>query len=209
MRKRAQPQKSKERRSGKWQVIIEREFPSFCREHPVRAVLLSAIWEELFRDRGVKPRDIMSYVPDWKRMAPDMRELVSYVSPPHPKAPKASLETMSVEMAKELVQAGVPHKVVLRLMARGGKPRRGRPVSIRAAAVDALEMKLADSGQSWAKIARKKCPCGQSRHDFQCRERIRQAVIALKKVLQKHQIPLPSESSQRRLARPASRRLCR
>ena len=99
MRKRAQPQKPKKRRS---------------REYTVKEALLSVIWEELSRDWWGKPRDLMSDYSDWKRIEPDMRELVSYVSPPHPKVPKASL---SVEMIKELVKGDVPLNVVLRLMA--------------------------------------------------------------------------------------------
>ena len=68
------------------------------------------------------------------------------------------------------------------------KPR-GRPVSQRPDAVTALETQLANPGLSWMNLAKKICPCGAARHGEDCKQRIRQEVMALKRVLSKYQIP--------------------
>ena len=73
------------------------------------------------------------------------------------------------------------------------KPR-GSPPKRRPDAVSALELKLANPKLSWTNLARKMCRCEKAErekdgHDFRCRERLRQEVNALKKVLDKYQIP--------------------
>jgi hypothetical protein len=60
--------------------------------------------------------------------------------------------------------------------------KRGRPVTRGPVAVRALQLKW-DKNPKWQKIADELCDCGQRKHSESCRQSIRQAAMALQRLL--------------------------
>jgi hypothetical protein len=66
----------------------------------------------------------------------------------------------------------------------------GHPVTVRALAVKAHELKTAQA-LSWQQLAVKLCQCDLGQHGPKCSQRIRQAVLSLKRKLAKYKITFP------------------
>jgi hypothetical protein len=74
--------------------------------------------------------------------------------------------------------------------------QRGRPVTRRSQALRALQLHI-DTGQSWTKITKRICDCGDKTHEL-CTENIRQSVNNLKRFLRELGIQVPQRANRRR-----------
>src|SRR5262249_49467910 len=93
------------------------------------------------------------------------------------------------ELLDEYRAWGLNAEQGLRLAEIRTKKKRGAGISARMTAVQALERRLADSRWwTWRRLAQElcKCPKPKNGHDSRCWERLRQAVMALEKLLRKH-----------------------
>lgn len=84
-----------------------------------------------------------------------------------------------------LDRAGWPYELIELFRRRILKRQRGRPLSpaTRRLAILALESKRTDERFSWMRFAASNCDCAKRQHDASCKERIRQAAIALQRLL--------------------------
>jgi len=73
---------------------------------------------------------------------------------------------------------------------------RGAPVKKRESGIKAFEMKL--SGMTWMELTTEICDCGNSKHDWDCKERIRHQAFEVLKLLRKHKIGDPPPFDQER-----------
>lgn len=128
--------------------------------------------------------DIKAKADVCEKLATDINELFGWIFPPR--------EPMSFDQALEFAQdmrnLGMPADHVRWSFAAAQKRERGRPAVMRQASIRALEIKQIQPSKSWMDIATKLCPCEKDTHDFQCREKLRQAVLDLKAFLTRYGI---------------------
>lgn len=161
-------------------------------EQPIKAQLLLAHAE---RARRFIEVGLLRQPPDgeeMKRLSQEMLELGSWQYGRRRPMPEDEIQRLLAALVRAESKAGTPVGKIasdarqVENIARN--KLRGRPVARRPLAVRALEMKTANPKLSWTGLAMKLCPCGR-KHDFSCREAIRQEVMALKKVLRRYGIP--------------------
>jgi hypothetical protein len=160
--------------------------PCKVRDALVMALLLLVLPRGLSRSRAKNelehnPQLLVDWIEDWKPLQPEVAELCSYLG----------IESVSKEsfpwLFANYVNLGFSPEHAESAAKTLSQPRRGAPVSVRQTAVRALELRLADlSNWSWTRLGRELCTCDKSEHDTYCTQRIRQAAIALEKVLRKH-----------------------
>jgi hypothetical protein len=104
---------------------------------------------------------------------------------------------ISMSIATMLRQAGAPEKVCKEMIARAGKMSKGRPVTKRPIAIMALEKQLLEPERKWSYrvLAQQFCNCAKDKHDNECAQSLRQAMIALKKIVAKYAPHLPVNKS--------------
>jgi hypothetical protein len=84
-----------------------------------------------------------------------------------------------------LLRACVPLDVWDKLLKPFSKAGASVKPKMRRLVVQALESWRSDQSFSWQRFANKHCDCGKAAHDIHCKERIRQAAIALQRLLKK------------------------
>jgi hypothetical protein len=115
-------------------------------------------------------------------------ELVRWIQPDEPLTVDKAIEASSSWIRQEGMQDSVRH-----LFKRiGRRPRRGRPITRRDLAIQALEVKLADRTITWSAVAGQLCRCGKPAHDKKCAEAIRRDVCRLNEILRQYSIQIPS-----------------
>jgi hypothetical protein len=96
---------------------------------------------------------------------------------------KAAAESMKLQLFELINQDKLTllalHPVVEELC----RKKRGRPITQGSIAVRALQLQI-DNNWTWTRITSELCDCGRV-HDKHCKERIRQSVLALEKLLGK------------------------
>lgn len=122
---------------------------------------------------------------EFLRVYNEARDLLTWL---HPERVEPAWEVLRLHTTKALHQQGVPFQDVLEILPKLSQVRRGAPAkaSMRIAAVKALELKMADSKNSWTRVTLKVCPCGNRGHNHRCAQLVRQAVMRLKKALTKY-----------------------
>lgn len=117
----------------------------------------------------------------------DWRDLISWANPQ-----TGALSARQTRYIANLMSAaGFPAEDVDGIIERTGRRPVGRPPRARGLALAALEAKLGDPKFSWQRFANAHCPCGQPQHGLYCKERIRQSVIELQKLLRRVGVELP------------------
>jgi len=84
-----------------------------------------------------------------------------------------------------LYRARVPLEAwggILETFSKAGAPVK---LEMRRLAVQALDSWRSDPSFSWQRFANNHCNCGKATHDTRCKERIRQAAIALQRLLKR------------------------
>jgi hypothetical protein len=121
------------------------------------------------------------------RVANEINELCGLIYPPR--------DPLSLDEAFNFAQGiralGLNQDQINEAFAMARKKRKGRPATMRSRSIQALEMKLNDPTKSWMFLAMRLCPCNQPEHNTQCRENLRQGVIALKRLLRKYGVKIP------------------
>ena len=84
-----------------------------------------------------------------------------------------------------LDETRAPLEVVPVMLAPFSKPGAPIKVETRELAITAVEAKQTDPNFSWQKFANQHCRCGKSKHDINCKERIRQAAMELQALLKR------------------------
>ena len=125
-----------------------------------------------------------------KQTNSELKELGSWIGLPvqlmSEDAKRTELNVIGNELAKaRLPYADINDRIQNIRILLSRKPR-GKPVTRRTLAVEALERKQA-SGLSWNQLAWEFCQSGH-KHKFPSREAMRQEVMALHKVLRKYKI---------------------
>jgi hypothetical protein len=117
------------------------------------------------------------------------REIESYLKP----AAELERETLQqkVKMLDLISSDATTFQLMYPVVEDVFKKPAGRHVSRPAIAVRALQLKI-DTGRSWMEIAAEVCDCGKNVHDDHCRENLRQSVRALRDLLQKCGVEVPS-----------------
>jgi hypothetical protein len=173
-------------------------------QHPVRTAL-----REAYIDRGAQLFDFVSSEeiidgvgqvhPHWQeyiRLVDEANELAGWASDP---ISAEQAERLDSVMGDALQQLGHSYSEVRKLLETTSTAPRGRPVTKRRTAVEALELRLADQAKwSWARLAREFCGCGSSLHSHKCQEAIRKEVGHLQSLLKKYQITLPAPATPRK-----------
>jgi hypothetical protein len=107
-------------------------------------------------------------------------------------APPGSSTQTNVNWARVFRDAGHSDHDIVGMVSGSQKEvkrkKSGRPPSTRWLAVQAKEMRLLDPKLSWSKLTKKLCPCGQLQHSDNCKQAIRQGVLALERTLKKLEI---------------------
>lgn len=138
---------------------------------------------EEIRKKGIKPECILKSVEEWVTLRPQIEELGSYLGLDF--SNKKNLD----ELLAEYLSWGLNTKQGFHVARVYTKKKRGAAISARRTAVKALELRLTDRHTwTWPRLAQKFCTCPKPKneHGAYCRERIRQAVMALEKVLKRH-----------------------
>jgi hypothetical protein len=127
-----------------------------------------------------------AYLAEIKRLGPDWAATSSYLGLdlPKPKRDKAWYLEWCLELGlkpkEAMFAADICHK-----------QKRGAPVTARQAAVKALDLRLEDPRKwTWKRLGAEFCTSSGPAHyhDAACQQRIRQAVIHLEKLLQRHNV---------------------
>ena len=140
----------------------------------------SSAWKKKLRDN---PELGVGLISEWERKRPAIEELCSYLG--------VSLRperTFEEEITKNL-DRGFDATHAVSAARAVEKAKRGAPVSVRRAAVRALELRLMNPKEwTWPKLGRMFCQYDQPPHEHSdlCTQRLRQAVRALEAVLRKH-----------------------
>jgi hypothetical protein len=115
----------------------------------------------------------------------EIRDILTWL---HPRPIQTAHEVLRAHTAQTLERHGVQIDEILKIVDRLNQPRRGAPANedMRIAAVKALELRLKAPGNSWVKVARSVCPCGERQHDNRCTQRVRQSVMRLNRALDKY-----------------------
>lgn len=183
---------------------LEQSLRAHYREHPVLAELASAAIDRVSRsiDSLSKAQLDAEDMDTFLQLTSEALELLSWFVPLRRPALEPEREAAIEAWASELKKTSVPTPKVLEILKVVDdvwrKRPQGRPVTRRSLAVTALEMKLANPRLSWTGLSNRICPCEKSEHDWDCRERIRQQVLALQTVLKKYRI----SPKARRVSRP-------
>ncbi len=112
-----------------------------------------------------------------QRSASAMSELASWIA--EDRRPSAQ----DIEEAfRRCVEAGWPIDQAAELF-QPPKKKLGRPVSNRWPVMLALEQRMQNPELSWMQLAVDFCRCGQPKHEYACRERIRQQAMVLDEML--------------------------
>ena len=147
-----------------------------------KLALLSHTIESLKDNPGAD--DIKAKADLCEKLATEINELLGWICPPR--------EPMSFDRALNFAQGmrelGMPEVHVEWSFKAAKQKEKGRPPAMRQASIKALEIKQAEPNKSWMSIAIELCPCGKAKHDFHCRENLRQAVLYLKAFLTKHSV---------------------
>lgn len=118
----------------------------------------------------------------------NIAELVGWLEPI-----QQPLTLEKVMAANEWLSPGT-FKQLLKSAVAGTGRKRGRPTTMRDVAIRALDLKVRARGLkkhlSWAQLPNQICPCGESKHDAKCSERIRSSARQLGVVLEKYEIQL-------------------
>lgn len=115
-------------------------------------------------------------------LAQEATEILEWLSP-HTPLPL----DLAIQVAEVFRKPNLPEEVWRGIIRRAERRERGRPITKRLIAIQALELKLFD-GKKWThqRIAQKLCDCGNEIHDKKCSESIRQSVLGLKRILKKY-----------------------
>ena len=124
----------------------------------------------------------LAFLPELENLLIELKEISTYLgeNPLFGPGPPGWMGQFLVEEGFSFAYARDAEQSVERIP-------RGRPVSVRFLAVNALEIRMSQ-GKSWSELATKLCPCGETDHTLKCSERIRVAVWALEEVLKKYEI---------------------
>lgn len=148
-----------------------------------RSLSLTGNTAEEIKKRGINPEAILESVDEWVTLRPQIEELGSYLGLDF--SNKKNFD----ELLAEYLSWGLNPKQGLQVAGIYTKKKRGAAISARRTAVQALELRLADRHKwTWPRLAQEFCTCPKPKneHNAYCRENIRQAVMALEKVLKRH-----------------------
>ena len=159
-----------------------RTYQELYGEHPIKGKLVSALIVRGCRCFAFRTRELFS----------EFMELFTWIHGPYEPLLENEIRNLVNSWGASFVEQGLSFDEItpkLQELERRlrWKPK-GRPVKRRPDAVTALELKLANPKLSWTNLARKACWCGEAQHDSHCTQRVRQEVMALKRVLRKYQI---------------------
>lgn len=161
-------------------------------QHPLEAAMWSAASRILARQppRGQRAEPVAKVM-----------EILSWLGPPSPPMSETQAQASIDELEKDLLSAGMRATEVLSALRVQGslgnldkltrKRSQGRPITKRHLAVKAYDLSLANPTKSWMQVTRQVCNCGESSHDFQCKDQLLQQVKDLKNVLRKYRILIP------------------
>jgi hypothetical protein len=99
--------------------------------------------------------------------------------------------------AKTMRDVNIPEAMVQSFMKRAGHKPRGRPITKRQIATQALEKQMLEPERKWSyrELAQLFCNCGKGKHDQSCAQNLRQSMMQLKKLLAKYAPHLPVNKS--------------
>lgn len=160
--------------------------------HPIRTRLREAYFDRAARVvdaefeflQGMGDASQTPQLERFKCLLDEVNELAGWVFDP---ITPEEHDRLSGVQADFLQRFGLSFLEAKEYMERTSSSQRGRPVSKREVAVNAKELKMADPRQSWTTVARRLCTCGRA-HTPDCKERIRQGVMELDKILIKYGI---------------------
>lgn len=167
-------------------------------EHPARLKLFNAYmrllrrWLALARLSPNRTYSIPLF--QGRGLELGMLELLTWLSPEWITLPDAEREQYCHKMLEVYQAAQVPFREAARyVLSWGERRRRGRPGSIRFAAISAYEEKLHEEKRgrtrTWAELTKKHCPCNKAAHDVNFTETIKREVRLFKAILRKYRNP--------------------
>lgn len=97
-------------------------------------------------------------------------------------------DEQALNIAVKLKDQNVPQIIWKSILVKAGKKSKGRPITKRQVAIQALEKRLLDSSRSWSnrELAQQFCNCDKEKHDEKCSQSLRQTIIQLRKILAKY-----------------------
>jgi hypothetical protein len=206
VKKQAKRTKSAARREGRRQqhpelteelkAEIETQYPVARR--PMKHALVVAATERSIRLAALVPSEgpsldrVVPALSQIKELLRELTELVQWVEIPVPESERLNRNRAAIDA---LSSAGLsPHQIVEASLALQVSPR-GRPVTKRYVAADALDMWLVNPRWSWARVTREVCNCGRTMHGPVCQENLRQQINDLRALLKEYGIKEPPRKS--------------
>jgi hypothetical protein len=127
--------------------------------------------------------DVAAFFEQATVIAAEGMEILEWIFPQKP----LSL-TLAMDITAKLRARNVPEAIWKVFIEKAGKKKRGRPVTKRQIAIEAYEKQLLEPKRKWSyrQLAQQFCNCDKPKHDAQCGENLRQAIMQLKKVLAKY-----------------------
>ena len=101
-----------------------------------------------------------------------LQELLTYAVPPR-------LSRKELEAGRYAFAKFQSSEYAEEIFVKAGEHRRGRPVKHRQVAPIALEAKQRHPGLSRLQLAQQFCPCGKTRHNAECAERLKRDILRL------------------------------
>ena len=145
-------------------------FAVFRTNHPLLARMVLAFFS---RADGAMEAMYSRDVEAVRKCLSEMAELYTWLF--NSSAPKVDNEI--AETWADMVRLGLPMEKATNFLHGHLKRGQGKPVSNRFPILLAVERKLMNPRLSWMKLAITFCACGQSKHDYGCRERIRHQAV--------------------------------
>ncbi|HEY6351146.1 MAG TPA: hypothetical protein VI636_17215 [Candidatus Angelobacter sp.] len=182
-------------------VLQAEWFFSLQKEEPITAALcqLLALQVGALKDAFSGAPPVTQHHTDaLGKVVKSIREIVSWLGPApaqeHPKSATEREKEKSEWMKQCLDWGGSTLQAVQvgEAFDRSLKGRPGRhPAVSRRLAVQYIEQKLKTPALNLPTFTKQNCPCRKEKHDLPCEERIRQQIIALKRIFARHGLTWP------------------
>jgi len=149
---------------------------------------LHALVEEIAKQR-TNARDVLKAMPEIVAAAQRAETLARLAYPS-----SAPLLSKSAEKLADLWRkTGAPEAEIQKILQMAGRRKKGRPPTLRAVGLQALELHTLDPHRwTWKALAQSLCLCGGLEHGFKCRENLRREVLLVKRELRNLDVRLPT-----------------
>lgn len=135
-------------------------------------------------DRETDASRVTAIAHQIRTTAEEIAELANWIYAPR----KPLTVDQALQLANEVRDVGYPPEEIKRTFEMSQKREKGRPADKRRIVLAAFDLRRQQPQPSWQQIANQLCTCGKSKHDWKCREAVRQGVIAFELILRKYQL---------------------